>query len=153
MHFLTVQRGSAVSSSEPVIVLDAEPGVFTRDSSGSGDGVISATRNKTTFRPTPSSPAMAGDVLTVFCAGLGEVQTPVKAGAPPPSVGTDMTANSVTATLGGIKAPVSFAGLAPGFAGLYQVNLTVPKGVNGDHVPLVLTVDAQSSPPVTVAIR
>ena len=34
-----------------------------------------------------------------------------------------------TATVGGVAAFVGFAGLAPGFIGLYQVNVQVPQGV------------------------
>jgi uncharacterized protein (TIGR03437 family) len=35
----------------------------------------------------------------------------------------------VTVTIGGVNAPVFFAGLIPGFTGLYQVNATVPTGI------------------------
>jgi uncharacterized protein (TIGR03437 family) len=62
--------------------------------------------------------------------------------------------NAVTATIGGINAPVHFAGLAPGFVGLYQVNVQAPAGVTaGSAVPLVLTQAGVSSNTVTLAIR
>ncbi len=62
--------------------------------------------------------------------------------------------NTVTASIGGLPAQVSFAGLAPGFAGLYQVNVTVPAGVTaGASVPVILTAAGFSSAPVTVAIQ
>lgn len=49
---------------------------------------------------------------------------------------------------------VDFAGLTPGFAGLYQVNATVPAGVGaGAEVPVVLTVWGLPSPVVTIAVR
>jgi uncharacterized protein (TIGR03437 family) len=52
-----------------------------------------------------------------------------------------VTTGTVTATLGGVNTPVTFAGLTPGFVALYQVNVHVPSGVpTGDAVPLVLTV-------------
>ena len=64
------------------------------------------------------------------------------------------TTNTVTATLGGQAAQVQFAGLAPGFVGLYQVNVIVPSGLTpGSAVPLVLTDTNASSPAVTAAIQ
>ena len=47
-----------------------------------------------------------------------------------------------------------FAGLTPGFTGLYQVNAYVPVGVApGDNVPLVITQGDRSSPAVSIAVR
>jgi hypothetical protein len=40
---------------------------------------------------------------------------------------------------------VAFAGLAPGFSGLYQINVTVPEGITGDAVPVILTSAGESS--------
>jgi uncharacterized protein (TIGR03437 family) len=48
----------------------------------------------------------------------------------------------------------SFCGAQGGFAGLYQVNAYVPKGITpGDAVPLVITVAGFESAPVTVAVK
>jgi len=152
---LIVTRGSAFSTDVPVVILSAAPGVFTRDQTGKGAGVIFGTTPKgINFTPAPAQPAHAGDALTVYCAGLGELKTPLTAGFPAPSDPAIETANKVTATLGGAPANVEFAGLVPGFAGLYQVNVRVPTGVpTGDQVALVLTVAGQNSSPVTVAVR
>ena len=60
----------------------------------------------------------------------------------------------VTATIGGVDASVSFAGLAPGFVGLYQVNAMVPGGVvAGPAVPVVITQDGIASNTVTIAVQ
>lgn len=56
--------------------------------------------------------------------------------------------------IGGRAATVQFAGLAPGLAGLYQVDVTVPTGITASiGIPVVLTVGNVSSPPVTVLIQ
>ena len=64
------------------------------------------------------------------------------------------TVDLVNVTIGGVPAQVDFSGLAPGFAGLYQVNAVVPAGVTpGNDVPVVLSVAGQTSPPVTMAVQ
>ena len=65
-----------------------------------------------------------------------------------------MTTNPVSVTINGVTAPVEFAGLAPGFASVYQLNVRVPEGVEaGDHVPVVVAVSGQTSPAVTIAVH
>ena len=79
----------------------------------------------------------AGDAIVIYCAGLGAVNPPVTAGTAAPSSPPAITTNPVTVTIGGKTAQVFFSGLVGGFAGLYQVNAYVPKGITpGDAVPL-----------------
>ena len=60
----------------------------------------------------------------------------------------------MTATVGGKAAAVQFAGLAPNFVGLYQVNVQIPEGVAaGSAVPLVLYQNGIASNAVTLALR
>ena len=64
------------------------------------------------------------------------------------------TVNPVTVTIGGVAVQVQFAGLTPGFAGLYQVNAMVPDGVPpGAAVVLSIAEAGQLSSPVTMAVR
>lgn len=61
---------------------------------------------------------------------------------------------NATATIGGMPAPVSFAGLAPGFIGPYQVNVQAPQGVAaGDAVPVILSIGATASNIVTISVH
>ncbi len=96
----------------------------------------------------------AGDYLTIYCTGLGtvagpkgEVQPGDGAAAPRDGSVLYMTTGKVTATIGGVPAAaVSFAGLTPGLAGLYQVNVQVPTGVAaGAAVPLVISETASGT--------
>jgi len=57
-------------------------------------------------------------------------------------------------TIGGVPATVSFAGLAPGFVGLYQVNVEVPEAApSGSSVPVVLSIGGAASNTVTIAVE
>jgi uncharacterized protein (TIGR03437 family) len=154
-YTVIAQRGTAISTAQTISVQDALPGIFTPDQSGKGQGYIFLIANDgSQILAEPSTPATAGDVVTIYCAGLGEVQPSLQAGMPAPSTTLEYTVNPVTATIGGVGANVAFGGLTPGFVGLYQVNLTVPGGVTpGDSVPVILSVAGQSSVPVTMAVH
>jgi len=60
----------------------------------------------------------------------------------------------VTVTIGGVPVVPSFAGLAPGWVGLYQVNVEVPPNAPvGDAVPVVVSVGGVTSNQVTMAVQ
>ena len=61
----------------------------------------------------------------------------------------------VSLTIGGFPADIVFAGSAPGFAGLLQVNAQVPMEVTpGSAVPVSLTIgNASSQPGITMAVE
>lgn len=61
---------------------------------------------------------------------------------------------AVTAQIGGVDAPVSFAGAQPQFVGLDQVNLLVPQSLTGrGEVDVAVTVDGQVTNTVKVNIK
>jgi uncharacterized protein (TIGR03437 family) len=136
-------------------VAAAAPAVFTQNQSGSGPGAILGQKpGGVAALNTASNPASAGDALLIFCTGLGAVTPPVTAGAAASSTKLSNTDNPVTVTVGGKDAQVLFAGLAPGYVGLYQVNVIVPSGIAAAaDVPVVLTEAGATSAPVTVAVK
>ncbi len=148
---LIVAKNGELSTPEPVSIAEAQPAVFMQG----GAGIIVVVKTDgTQFQATPSKPAAAGDTLVIYSAGLGAVTPPVPAGAAAPSSMLTATVNPVTVRIGGKAAQVLFAGLVPGFAGLYQVNVTVPTGVStGPVVPVVLSVAGSTSLPVTIPIQ
>ena len=153
---LVVRRGNALSMPEAVVVAQSQPAVFTKNQSGSGEGIVVAARaDGSQFLVAPGTPVGAGEVLIIYCSGLGPVAPPVTAGTAAPSAEPlARTTSPVTVTVGGKEATVLFAGLAPGFAGLYQINALLPTGVTpGGAVELVLSVAGQTSRAVTIAVR
>jgi len=152
---LTVIHKGVYSPAETLVVALTQPAVFTQDQSGAGASVITVVKpDGTQFLNTATAPASSGDTLEIYCAGLGGVNPAVPDGSAAPASPPARTINPVTVTIGGQSAAVSFAGLVPGFAGLYQVNVTVPAGIHpASDVPLVVTAGSASSPTVTLAIR
>jgi uncharacterized protein (TIGR03437 family) len=152
---LLVRHGNKYTVPEPVSVAAAQPAVFTPSQTGKGQGyVLVQTPAGAQVLADASNPAKSGDAVVIYCAGLGATNPPVVAGVPSSLTTLSPTVNPVTLTIGGQNARVLFAGLAPGFVGLYQVNAVMPASVPaGNQVSVVLTVGGQSSPPVTMSAR
>lgn len=81
----------------------------------------------------PANPVAAGGEIAVYVTGLGAVNPPVGDGVAASSTSLSYVAATVTATIDGQPANVIFAGLAPGYAGLYQVNVIVPQLAAGAY--------------------
>jgi uncharacterized protein (TIGR03437 family) len=150
---LIVTNGPALSVPETIVIATAQPAVFAQ---GDGSGVVFGVKKGATAQilVDKDHPVSAGDAIVIYCAGLGPVSPPVAAGSAAPSSPPATTVNPVTVTIGGKTAQVFFGGLVGGFAGLYQVNAFIPKGITpGNAVPLVVTVAGFESAPVTLAIK
>jgi uncharacterized protein (TIGR03437 family) len=144
-------------------VTELQPAIYSINFTGSGAGVV--TNAITAQLIDASNPASPSDYLTLYCTGLGALivpngeTEPADGAVAPPNLLYQTTA-SVTAMIGGVNAPVTFAGLTPGLAALYQVNVQVPSGVTpGSAVPIVITatdpvtgITAQSNS-VTIAVQ
>jgi uncharacterized protein (TIGR03437 family) len=146
-HQLLVLRGGAISVPAPIAVFDSEPAILSADGSGSGQGVIFKVDSQgNSILADGSNPASAGDVLVMYCVGLGGVKPVVTAGDPAPGNPPSKATGLVTVTIGGQPATVQFAGLTPGSAGLYQVNVTVPMGIKaGNQVSVTVAVSGKTS--------
>jgi uncharacterized protein (TIGR03437 family) len=102
---------------------------------------------------TPSSAAARGQVVELFANGLGPVTNQPATGEPAPSTTLAKTQATPTVTIGGANATVQFSGLAPGFAGLYQLNVVVPPGINPGVQPVIVTIGGISSPAVNLPVK
>jgi len=75
---------------------------------------------------SPDNPALPGDVIILYATGLGPVTVDVPDGYAAPSDPLAYTADPSQVFIDGEACKVYFSGLAPGFVGLYQINLRVP---------------------------
>jgi uncharacterized protein (TIGR03437 family) len=149
---LSVTHGSALSVPQSVTVAAAQPAIFATNQQGTGQGAIV---NGVTFELADAThPVHAGDVISIYCTGLGAVSPAVPEGALASLTTLSSTVAPVSVSIGGSPAKVDFAGLAPGFAGLYQVNAEVPAGIaQGDQVAVVIGIAGQVSPALTISVR
>src|SRR5262249_30297969 len=108
---------------------------------GKGAGiVVRVTNDGAQSVVSTSNPTHVFEALVIYCAGLGDVDPRQIAGQQASFSPLSQTIDTVKVTIGGLDAPVVFAGLTPGFTGPCQVNSYVPVGVApGDNVPLIIT--------------
>jgi uncharacterized protein (TIGR03437 family) len=148
---LIVKGASFVTVPETITVATARPGIFTTTQDGKGQGVIMDVANRLV---DSSNPGKAGDVVVVYCTGLGATTPAVRSGEAAPASPLARVVTPVTVTIGGQPAVVQYAGLTPGYAGLYQVNVQIPAGVSpAASVPLVISQDGVPSNTVSLAVR
>jgi uncharacterized protein (TIGR03437 family) len=148
---IRIQRALTLSDPVAVDVADAQPSVL--QDSGAANVVAYPANQSAPFQVSSSAPAGAGDVLVLYCLGLGKPDQPFNDGQISPSNPLALTPG-VTVTIGGKDAPVQFAGLTPGSVGLYQINSVMPAGVPaGNAASLTITAGGQTSPAVTVPIH
>jgi len=151
---IQVTSNQIASNVVQMYLTDSAPGVFSQNEDGIGFGDALHAANNTLV--TPSNPAQPGEYLSLYMAGLGTVTPGVADGAPSPtnplSVSdlynagnlavyfNDYGPNGTTGNLG----TIGFAGLAPYFTGLYQLNVQVPSsGLSpGDDVYIEFVTDA-----------
>lgn len=149
---LLVQNGEAISIPQSVVIAAAQPAIFTQNGSGTGAALIAVYSPDGTELPIDSA-VTGGDVIVLYCSGLGAVDPPVAAGSQAPASPLSHTVNPVTVTIGQAPAQVLFAGLAPSFAQLYQVNVQIPSGLPSGNAVLTLSVGGRQSAPVSITVQ
>jgi uncharacterized protein (TIGR03437 family) len=128
----SIQVMNSIGTSKTVteIVSLTDPGVFMEPSGGILYGAILHNADYTLV--TPSSPAKIGEIVSIYATGLGAVSL----GATYPYTVTNYP---ITVSVGGINASVTYSGTAPGFEGLYQLNVQIPPGVSSPAATLAIS--------------
>ena len=152
MVSVQVKRGSETSEAQSIATAAVSPGIFTLNQQGTGPGAI---LHAVDFQPvSESAPARPGEFLLIFCTGLGLVQPEVQSGQIAPTAEPlARTLSTPLVNIAGLPAQVSFSGLAPGFAGLYQVNVEVPPGVPPGTQEVEIIINNVPGNTVTVAVQ
>ena len=130
---VSIENASGAVSTVPVA--DYSPGIFT------------------TAIPNP---AIRGQTITLYGTGFGPVNHPPASGDPAPD-STSTTLVVPVATIGvrfaAVPATVQFCGLAPGYAGLYQLNITIPADVQPGLQPLIVSINGIAANAVLLPVQ
>lgn len=95
-----------------------------------------------------AAPATPGEIIVLYAGGLGRTQPDTASGELASGAFPIYYASQLEVLLDGIPCPtgsVLYAGLTPGFAGLYQINLQLPPNI-GSNPMIQISVGGQISP-------
>ncbi|MBI3695951.1 MAG: hypothetical protein HY238_14060, partial [Acidobacteria bacterium] len=127
------------------------PAVFQISAGGQTEKFPAVIRAKNSQLATLSNPLHPNDTFLIFATGLGEVGPAVGDGFPGPVSPLSSSRVRPAITVGGKAAPVDYAGLAPGFVGVYQLNVRVPGDApEGMQIPLTINMGTAST---TINVR
>lgn len=158
---VTITSGDGAISMGTIRIATVAPGLFTANASGRDAAAALALRVKAdgtqSYEPVVQFDAAQNKFVTL------PIDLGPEAGAATDQVflvasGTGFRFRSsllaVSLRIGGVDAPVTFAGAQGTYAGLDQLNARIPRSLAGrGEVEVVLTVDGQSSNPVRLNIR
>jgi len=140
-------RGPAIQ----VRTASETPGIFTAQLGPLAQGAI---LNQDFSANSIDNPAAPGSVIQIFATGLGATNPALPTGqagaTAPPFNNTVLTP---MALINGTAAPVQFSAVAPGFIGLYQINVQVPASTPTGGATLQIQIGGRSSNIVTFAVR
>ena len=146
---IVINADGRAGAPEAVALETASPGLFSMTGDGKGPAAITHTNG---VLVTAANPAAPGETLVLYATGMGGMTPPVATGMLPSEV--SRAAAELTLTVGGVPATVLFAGHSGCCAGLNQINFTVPAGAPvGGSVAVVVSMNAKSSNPVTLAVQ
>lgn len=125
-----------------ILVEPAVPAIFTQ--TGTGTGIASAIQALSGVVVTTQAKVRAGDAISLYLTGLGATET---------RDGLQWARLAPKLFIGGKEAQILYAGRAPGYAGLDQINFIVPEGVpSGDDTPLRVESNGRVSNAVTLPV-
>jgi uncharacterized protein (TIGR03437 family) len=149
------------ASTEPIAsgeatIAESAPGVFTisQDGKNQATALNSDFSFNGDFEALPGShPEIGGRFVTVFATGIGRTNPIVGDGEAAPGSPLANADGATAVTIGGVAGQVLFSGLAPGFVGLWQINVMLPADLPTNiATSLGVELKGQTSQPTTLAV-
>jgi uncharacterized protein (TIGR03437 family) len=132
-NVITVSAPSGLQVSSTINLVAVQPGIFSGAVVHAGTVVSALT-----------TPVRAGDYIEIYCTGLGPTRI---------SGGLSLTTLQPTIYIGATPVSAAYSGLAPGFLGLYQVDVQIPAGLPSGTLPLAISSGSAYSNAVNIAVQ
>jgi uncharacterized protein (TIGR03437 family) len=132
-NVIAVRASSGLQVSSTVSLVAVQPGIFSGAVVHAGTTVSALT-----------TPVHAGDYIEIYGTGLGPTRI---------SGSLSLTTLQPTVYIGATPVSAAFSGLAPGFVGLYQVDVQIPAGLPLGTLPLAITSGSTYSNTVNIAVQ
>lgn len=145
---ILVTVNGAVTLPDQLDMVTLRPGV-----DASTGGTLVAQHGADFSLVTAASPAKPGETLVIYLLGMGATSPAVPSGQPAPSNPLAMVTVQPTITVDGQSAHVDFAGLTPGFAGLYQIDFDVPSTVPSGTQTVIISQSGVATNTTTLPIQ
>jgi uncharacterized protein (TIGR03437 family) len=145
---MRVTRNGSSSSAVDIPVLPIQPGIFTSDLV---HGLIILLPDYKLM--SSDQPLERGKYAYFYAEGLGPVSNQPATGSATQVSPYALVQPEVRLTVGGVACQVLFAGLSPGLAGVYQVNILIAPDVPTGTQDLVVTAGGVPGPAVKVFVR
>jgi uncharacterized protein (TIGR03437 family) len=148
---IVVEYKKVKSAAVAVPVVEAVPGLFSINSSGTGPGAF---LNEDNSVNTAANPLERGKIAIFYGTGEGQT-TPGGVNGQPATAVFPKPVLPVTVTIGGKAAEVLYAGAAPYMvAGVIQINAKVPTDIPAGNAEVIIKVGTNTSQTgITLAVK
>jgi YVTN family beta-propeller protein len=143
---LTSSRALPASPSHTAALGVVDPGLFV-------NGNRAAALNGDLSFHTAATPIPAGGYVLLFITGQGPVTPPAADGNGASSSPLSIIDGLTQVMIGGKSAQITYKGLAPGWAGLAQLNVIVPTGLAPGDQPLFVTINGLASNSGVITVK
>ena len=139
---LVVARDSQAGPSVNIQLNNTSPGLFLWN----GNNAVAVHQNGQVI--SSDSPAVPGEIVVIYAAGLGRTAPDTSGGQLATAAFPIYYASQLQVMFNGLPSPpgsILYAGLTPGFAGLYQINVVLPSDLS-PNPQIQVSVGSQVSP-------
>lgn len=148
---VTVTNAGKTSNTVTIPLAKTSPGIFSLDTTGTGDGAMLHLDNSLV---NAASPAKKGEIVQLYLTGLGALTSPVADGHG--ATAADFASTPLAIYVSGIAVPaasVLYSGLSS-LPGLYQINFKVPLNLTvSGELPLAILTPEAFTDQVNIAVQ